>query len=188
MRSKGFFMLRSFLLTVLILISTSAYSETRIRIMAGNLTTGKKQSYDPGEGIRIIHGLQPDVVLLQEFNYKTNCPEDIQSFVDQTIGEKGYYYRESEASDQIPNGILSRYPIIQSGEWEDAEIPNRDFAWARIDIPGDHDLWVVSVHLSNKESSRRAKEANAILEYLAAQNIPADDYIAVGGEIGRAHV
>jgi len=36
--------------------------------------------------------------------------------------------------------------IVEAGEWDDPRVGNRDFAWARIDIPGPVDLWAVSVH------------------------------------------
>src|SRR5689334_16517688 len=53
----------------------------RVRVMAGNLTSGNNQSYDPGEGIRIFQGTHPDVALVQEFNYGTNSATDIRHFV-----------------------------------------------------------------------------------------------------------
>src|SRR5205085_11524393 len=44
-------------------------SDVRLRLVAANLTSGNFQSWDPGDGIRILEGLHPDVVLVQEFNY-----------------------------------------------------------------------------------------------------------------------
>ncbi len=58
---------------------------------------------------------------------------------------------------------------------------NRDFAWARIDIPGPHDLWAVSVHLLTTSASNRATEATQLVGYLNA-NVPAGDYVSVGGD------
>ena len=51
-------------------------------------------------------------------------------------------------SGDIPNGIISRYPIVASGSWVDTvqSQPNRGFAWAQIALPGTNDLYVVSVH------------------------------------------
>src|SRR4051812_31220585 len=122
-----------------------------LRILAANLTSGNFQSYDlpsvsiGGEGARILAGLHPDIVMLQEFNYAGNTAGELRSFVDATFGSSFSYYREAGA--QIPNGVISRYPILAAGEWDDPEVTNRDFAYARIDIPGPIDLWAISVHL-----------------------------------------
>ncbi len=105
----------------------------RIRLMAANLTSGSSQTYDPGHGIRIFQGAHPDVAMIQEFNYGTNSAADVRAFVDAAFGPGFSYFRESGA--QIPNGIVSRWPIVASGEWDDTSVANRDFAWARIDIP-----------------------------------------------------
>jgi hypothetical protein len=40
----------------------------------------------------------------------------------------------------IANGSISRWPILESGEWDAPLRGTRDFVWARIDIPGPKDL------------------------------------------------
>ncbi|QRK08687.1 pre-peptidase C-terminal domain-containing protein [Archangium violaceum] len=159
--------------------SGASLTEVRVRLMAANITSGNSQSYDPGHGTRIFQGTKPDVVMIQEFNYGNNSATAIRGFVDEAFGTGFYYYRESGA--QIPNGVISRWPIIASGEWTDPYVSNRDFAWARIDIPGPKDLWVVSVHLLTSGSSVRNSEANSLVNYVKA-NIPAGDYLAIGGD------
>ncbi|MCK8499281.1 endonuclease/exonuclease/phosphatase family protein [Myxococcus fulvus] len=154
-------------------------SYTNIRIMASNLSSGNGQDYDPGHGIRLMQGVDPDVVLIQEFNYKSDSVADITSLVNQ-VGPGFYYYREGGA--QIPNGVISRWPIIESGEWKDPEVDNRDFAWARIDIPGPRDLWAVSVHLLTRSSGARNAEANAIVTEVRGK-IPESDYLVIGGDL-----
>lgn len=149
--------------------------------MAANLTSGNGQDYDPGHGNRILQGLKPDIVLVQEFNYLNNTAADFRAWVDANFGPTFSYSREP-GGDQIPNGVVSRYPILASGEWNDSAVSNRDFAWARIDIPGDKDLWVISVHLLTTSSSNRNSEASQILNYIAAQGVPASDYVALGGD------
>jgi endonuclease/exonuclease/phosphatase family metal-dependent hydrolase len=155
-----------------------------LRVMAANLTSGNKQSYDPGHGLRIFQGLKPDVVMIQEFNLGTNSEAELRSFVDTAFGPVFYFYRETGA--QIPNGVISRYPILASGEWTDNSVGNRDFAWARIDIPGPKDLWVVSLHLLTDSASKRSSEATQLIGYLQAAAIPAGDYLAVGGDLNTA--
>ena len=127
--------------------------QTRIRVMAANITSGNNQGYDAGNGTRIFQGVKPDVVAIQEFNYGDNSATTLDNYVKSTFGPTYRYYREGGA--QIPNGIISRYPIIAAGEWDDTQVTNCDFAWARIDVPGTKDLWVVSVHLLTASSSVR---------------------------------
>jgi hypothetical protein len=173
----------SFILAAAISCSLAAADEV-IRIMAANITSGNNQSYDPGEGIRIFQGLDPDIVLIQEFNYSGNSPANFRSFVDNAFGMEFSYFREG-GDEQIPNGVISRYPIIQSGEWIDAQVNNRDFAWARIDIPGDKDLWAVSVHFLTSNASERNAQATALVGFIQA-NIPAADYLVVGGDFNTS--
>jgi endonuclease/exonuclease/phosphatase family metal-dependent hydrolase len=153
--------------------------DVRVRLMAANLTSGNGMSYDPGHGTRIFQGTDPDIVMIQEFNYGSNSNADIQSFVSAAFGPTFSYYREAGA--QIPNGIVSRYPILASGEWNDSSVANRDFAWARIDIPGPVDLWAVSVHLLTSGSGARNTEAKQLVQLIQA-NVPAGDYLAIGGD------
>jgi endonuclease/exonuclease/phosphatase family metal-dependent hydrolase len=152
---------------------------TRLRVMAGNLTSGTAQSYDPGHGIHIFKGAHPDVALVQELNYGSNSTTDIRAFVDAAFGTEYSYYREGGA--QIPNAIVSRYPILESGEWDDTSVSNRDFAWARIDIPGPVDLWAVSVHLLTSNASIRNTEAQKLVSYIKGK-VPAGDYLVIGGD------
>ncbi|MBC8012080.1 MAG: putative Ig domain-containing protein [Burkholderiales bacterium] len=156
-------------------------ADERIRIVAANLTSGNGQDYDPGHGNRILQGLRPDIVLVQEFNYLGNTSADFRAWVDMNFGASFSYVREPNPS-QIPNGVVSRYPILASGAWTDANVSNRKFVWARIDIPGDKDLWAISVHLLTTSASNRNAEASQILNYIAAQGIPATDYVTLGGD------
>lgn len=160
-------------------IAPEGRAETPLRIMAANTTSGNRQSYDPGEGTRIFQGLDPDIVLIQEFNFGDNSDGAISSWVAETFGPEFDYYREDGA--QIPNGVISRYPIIAAGEWNDVQVGNRDFAWAQIDIPGDRDLWAVSVHFLTRSGSVRNRQAIALRE-LAIANIPEGDYLVIGGD------
>ncbi|KYF68996.1 endonuclease [Sorangium cellulosum] len=162
-----------------ILAEGSEALSTRVRVMAANLTSGTKQSYDPGHGARIMAGVEPDIVLLQEFNYGSNTPSDILTFVDDAFGEGFSYYREAGA--QIPNGIVSRWPIVASGEWNDPSVSNRDFAWAKIDIPGPVDLWAVSVHFLTSSAGARDTEANDLVSFIDS-NVPEGDYLVIGGD------
>ncbi|WP_426749582.1 lamin tail domain-containing protein [Myxococcus sp. Y35] len=157
-----------------------ALGNVRLRLLAANTSSGNGQDYDLGHGIRIFQGTDADVVMIQEFNYRSNTAADLRSFVDTAFGPGFHYYREGGA--QIPNGIISRYPIIASGEWDDPYVSNRDFAWARIDVPGPRDLWAVSVHLLTTSSGNRNAEASSLVSRIRA-NIPEDDYLVIGGDL-----
>lgn len=149
-----------------------------VRVMAANLTSGNNQSWDPGHGARIIEGAQPDVVAMQEFNFGNNSSSALRGFVDDTFGSDFSYVR---GSGSIPNGVVSRWPFIDSGEWVDTNVGNRTFTWARIDIPGDVDLWVISVHLLTTSAGNRNAQGTQLVQYLQA-NVPPTDYVVIAGD------
>lgn len=160
-------------------------TNTTIRVMAANLN-GSVQSYQPF-ALRIFQGLKPDIVAIQEFNYSNNTPSDFRSMLNTAFGTNFVYSRETNAYS-IPNGIISRYPIIASGEWIDSDpnLNDRGFAWARIDLPGTNDLYVVSIHLKASSGTsnvdRRTAEANEISS-LIASNFPTNAWIVVAGDM-----
>lgn len=149
----------------------------RVRLMAGNLTSGTNQAYEL-PGTHIFQGLHPDIAMIQEFNVGDNTAATIRTWVDTAFGTSFVFFRESGA--QIPNGIVSRYPILASGIWQDPQSPNREFAYARIDVPGAPDLWAISVHLLTDDTKRPA-EATALVGYITA-NVPAGDYLVIAGD------
>lgn len=112
-----------------------------IRFMAANITSGKYQTYDDHKGIRIIQAFKPDIILMQEFNYG----DGERALVDEICGEGCHY---ATSSHSIPNAIVSRYPILESGYWKTNVSSARNWDWAVIDIPGDRNLLAVSLHLT----------------------------------------
>lgn len=151
----------------------------RVRIVASNLTSGTNQNYE-APGIRILQALKPDIALMQEFRY----PAGLRALVDTAFGPTFQYMVEPDPGN-IPNGIVSRYPILESGEWDDPDLTDRDFAWARIDVPGPIDLWAVSVHLRTTSSTARDVEAKNLLAYIKAK-VPAGAYLVVGGDMNTS--
>ena len=150
----------------------------RLRAMAANLTSGNLQSYDPGHGARIMQGADPDIVMIQEFNYGTNTVAELNDFVSATFGGEFSWQR---GAGMIPNGVISRWPFLSQGEWVDPSVNNRAFTWARVDLPGPNELWVVSVHLLTSGAGARNTEAAALVGRFQA-NIPPGDYLLVGGD------
>lgn len=134
----------------------------KIRIVAGNISSGNYQSYDPGHGIRIFQALKPDVALVQEMNYGDNSSDDYKEFAQKTVGTN--YYAVDSADYRIPNGVVSKYPITSHGYWKDPNISNRALMWAVIDIPGSTDLFAISVHLHTSPSGDQVKAAQVIAD------------------------
>src|SRR6185436_10722001 len=84
-------------------------TNTTVRVMAANLSSGNNQRYEP-PGLNILKGLKPDVVAMQEFNcsnsFGINTPAAIRSMIDDTFGTNFVYYREPfTGNGDIPNGI-----------------------------------------------------------------------------------
>ena len=160
-------------------------TNSTIRVMASNLTSGNNQRYE-SPGLHILRGLKPDIVAVQEFKYAstngagTDTTAAMREMVDYAFGTNFSYFRESGYN--IPNGIISRFPILASGSWDDIQVSDRGFAWARIDLPGTNDLYVVSVHLhSSGGSSSRSTEATN-LKGLIQSNFPANAWVIVAGD------
>jgi endonuclease/exonuclease/phosphatase family metal-dependent hydrolase len=157
----------------------------QIRVIAANLTSDNTQSYSPdngnhsnpeGAGARILKALKPDIVLIQEFN--TTVP--VRQWINRTLGEEFVFMREEGM--QIPNGIISRFPILSSGVWDDPVLDNRDFAWAQLRLPEQRDLWVVSVHLHSKGESSRDKQSIALANFIR-EKVPKDAMLIIGGDL-----
>ena len=150
-----------------------------LRIMAANISSGASLVYGPPEGVRIFQGLHPDVVLIQELNVGGNSAAEIDAFVTTTFGVTFTYYREPGV--QIPNGIISRYPILESGTWVDPQVANRGFAYAKLAIPGAHSLWAISLHLLTTGGTPRGLEIAELVTQVKAV-VPAEDYLVLGGD------
>lgn len=175
---------RSLIVLLLPLGGLSWAGPVSVRIVAANLTSDDHQSWSPdngnhsnpeGAGARILKALRPDIVLLQEFN--TSVP--VRQWVNDTLGVDFSVAREEGAG--IPNGIVSRFPIVNTGEWDDPVLENRDFAWARIALPGGRILRAVSVHLHSKTAASRNTEAETLLGRLAKE-VPGDEMVVLGGD------
>jgi endonuclease/exonuclease/phosphatase family metal-dependent hydrolase len=160
-----------------------ALSGTRVRVVEANTTSGNLQAYE-GPGIRIFQGLHPDIALVQEFNVGGNTQAEIDGFVQAAFGAGFSYYRESGA--QIPNGIVTRFPILQSGSWTDPRVGNRAFAWAKIRVPDGRSLWAFSLHLLTSSADNRSAEATSLVAQIKA-TVPAGDYVVIGGDFNTGN-
>lgn len=161
------------------------------RAMAANISTGNKQSYDPGHGIRIFKAVQPDIVLIQEFRYGNNTDAAAKDMVESTFGPEYFFSRgRYNGSSWLPNGVISRYPIIDSGYWQSNVVNNRDWDWALLDIPGKKELLVVSLHLHTADNNKEiAPLTSAIEKKIAADKANGLEYhVMVGGDFNSSTV
>ncbi len=158
-----------------------ASGESGVRIMAANLTSGNNQKYE-SPGIQIMQAVKPDVILIQEF---TPASGTVENLVAQICGADCTFQRGSVANGgTIPNGVISRYPILAMGTWIDTPTQNRQFEWARIDVPGPRDLLAISVHLLTKDESRPPQTA-ALVNYIQTNAQPTD-YVVLGGDFNTS--
>ena len=160
--------------------TTSPTPTHHLRLLAGNLTSGTQQSW-LAPGIHILAGTHADVAMLQEVNVGANTAPEITAFVGSAFGAGFSFARESDAGAQLPNAIVSRWPILDSGTWTDAQVSNRSFEWARIDVPGSVDLYAVSVHLLTTSATARDAEAHELVTDLQGL-APAGAYVVLAGD------
>ncbi len=165
------------LLQVHLCLGDTVRRSVTLTIATANLSDSTSQSYE-APGIRILQALKPDIVGIQEFNYKEGTSQDLARRI---FGTPFYFSRESGGA-RLPNGILSRYPIVAHGQWEDPYVANRCFAWATIAIPGPKPLHVVSVHLLQRHADRRGPEARHLLQ-LIRSTFPENDYVVLCGDL-----
>lgn len=172
------------LVSLLALARCLAAEPVPIRIVAANLTSDNRQTYSPdngnhsnpeGAGARILKAVKPDIVLIQEFN--TSIPP--RQWVNGIFGKEFHFAKEDTKG--IPNGVISRFPIAASGEWDDPVLDNREFFWARLRIPEQRDLWAISVHLHAKNASSRLTQTTALLKVIQ-DKVPKGDLIVLGGD------
>ena len=156
-----------------------------LRVMAANISSGARTDYGSIEGVRIFEGLHPDVVLIQELNVGGNTKAEIDAYVSTVFGTTFTYFREEGAGFQIPNGIISRYPIIESGSWADPGAANRGFAYAKLAVLGPRPLWAISLHLLTTGAAQRTAEVTELVAKVKAV-VPSADYLIVGGDLNTA--
>lgn len=161
-----------------VLAPVVSVSNVAVRVLTANLTSGNDQRYETA-GLNILRGLRPDVAAIQEFNYGGT----IRAMVDAAFGTNFQFYRESGTGYTIPNGVVSRWPITASGSWDDPQVPDRGFAWARIDLPGTNDLYVVSVHLHRNGGAGSRNLEATLIKSNVHRFFPPDAWTIIAGDL-----
>jgi len=179
------------LISVILLVSfgTSVLRAADLKIMTANVS--KVGTYAGDSGIRIFQGMEPDIVMLQE--WVLDPIESYRDYVDEAFGAEFYYYLGKSTGTgfgYMPNGIVSRWEIQTVGSWEDTSVTpsaDNDFAWAQIDLPGNNDLLAVSVHLKADagEAARRLAQAQVIKDYVENSLVynPSSSFLVVAGDL-----
>ena len=167
---------------------TFTLTNVNVRVMAANITSGNFSSYE-WPGINIFKALKPDVVAIQEFKYNNSASAvQLRQLVDTAFGTNFHYFRENyTAGGDIPNGIISRWPILTNGSWNDPLLANRGFAWAQIDLPGTNDLYMVSVHLYSSGSAMDRNTEATIIKTNIQNSFPANAWVIVGGDFNTGN-
>ena len=158
----------------------------KIRAMAANITSGNYSAYSPGHGVRIFKAVKPDIVMIQEFNWYRSDESDLSAFklISEAFDQSYYVHR---GNGSIPNGIISRYPIIDSGYWKSNKQNNRDWDWAIVDLPGSKELLVISVHLGTDTNTAEVPSLmNSIKNKVTADSKKKMTYFTmIGGDFNR---
>jgi len=146
-------------------------------LATANLTSSGQLYREAGQ--RILTASAADIVAIQE--WKVTNSGGHRAFVDHVFGSNYFYVVESNS---LPNGVISKWPIIAWGLWIDIYAFGRNHLWATIDLPGSRNLHVVSVHLdfSGGEGTRQY-ETLQLLNQLDAAGFPTNDYLAVCGDL-----
>ena len=158
-------------------------STVSFRAMAANITSGNNSSYNLGHGVRIFKAMKPDIVMIQEFNWykESDSLENALKLVTEAFDSSYYVHR---GSGSIPNGIISRYPIIDSGYWKSNKANNRNWEWAVIDLPGKKELLVISVHLHTSDNKSEAPSLMSALGKKIAEDKSKnlEYFLMIGGD------
>jgi endonuclease/exonuclease/phosphatase family metal-dependent hydrolase len=165
-----------------------AGNEDTLRVMTYNIRFGELASMQEiGEYIKTEN---PDIVMLQEVDWKTNrqrAPKQngvpMLNELAQVTGLFGIYGKALDYSGGYYGvGLLSKYPIISSKR---ILLPNpenkeqRVLLEAQIELPGKQIITVLSTHLEHSSATTRLAQVSFINDYVNKINTP----IILGGDL-----
>lgn len=152
-----------------------------VTVATANLSDSTTQAYsDPG--IRHLQALDPDILAIQEFNYQGGTTADL---VHRMFPANDRDFCRERGGARLPNGVVSRYPIVAWGQWEDPYVKNRQLFWATVRLPGGTKLHVVSVHLVQNRANRRIPEADYLVQCIR-EKFPRTDYVVLCGDLNTS--
>ncbi len=143
-----------------------------VRVMTYNIHNGFNTAgrLDPEAIARVIENARPDIVALQEVarGWYIDGSVDLAMWLSRRL-QMPYVF--GPTADRVwGNALLSRYSIK---EWKNVPIAPRDlpikrgFLWARIDVGGGEEIFVIATHLHHiqKDSAIRQQQISEILRF-----------------------
>lgn len=158
----------------------------KLRIMAANATSGSDQLYE-APGMNMLYAMDPDIIIIQEF---AGSAEEVVQNLEEHFHTKYSYHK---GKGRIGNGIIVKgenkikntytHPSIIS------TLRDRYYEAAIVDIPGDKDLLVVSLHLYTKASEDQVSQIDEypdVAKFIHSILNEGDYYVAVGGDFNSS--
>ena len=147
--------------------------------MSANTTDylyGEPQKYHE-PGMNMFYAMDPDIIIIQELGESAT---KVVNALEEHFKTK---YNIHVGEGRIGNGIITKGDLPIKEVFSEASaiktINDRKYEAAIVDIPGDKDLLVVSLHLSHKYNSEEyIPVANFVRSILAKGNY----YVALGGD------
>lgn len=183
-RANPFRTFLAVLAVVVLAISVPARAARRwltFTVATANLSDSTTQAYDD-PGIRHLQALDPDILAVQEFNYRGGTTADL---VRRMFPKNDRDFCRERGGARLPNGVVSRYPIVAWGQWEDPYVKNRQLFWTTVRLPGGTKVHVVSVHLVQNRANRRIPEADYLVQCIR-EKFPRNDYIVLCGDLNTS--
>ncbi|MBR4986392.1 MAG: hypothetical protein IKY83_11715 [Proteobacteria bacterium] len=158
----------------------------KLRIMAANATSGTDQLYeDPGKNM--IYAMDPDIIIIQEF---AGSATSLVKSLENHFHTKYSYF---SGQGRIGNGIIVKGENKIKNTYTQpsvvSTIRDRYYEAAIVDIPGDKDLLVVSLHLYTKASEDQVSQIDeypAVAKFIHSILNEGDYYVAVGGDFNSS--
>ena len=152
-----------------------------VTVATANLSDSTTQAYRDS-GIRHLQALDPDILGIQEFNFQGGTTADL---VHRMFPKNDRDFCRERGGVRLPNGVVSRYPIVAWGQWEDPYVKNRQLFWATVRLPGGVKLHVVSVHLVQNRANRRIPEADYLVQCIR-EKFPRNEYVVLCGDLNTS--
>ena len=150
-------------------------------VATANLSDSTTQAYrEPG--IRLLQALNPDIIGIQEFNFQGGTTADL---VRRMFPAAVRDFCRERGGARLPNGVISRFPVVAWGQWEDPYVKNRQLFWSTVRLPDGQKLHIVSVHLVQNRANRRIPEADYLVQCIRKQ-FPAKDFVVLCGDLNTS--
>ncbi len=152
-------------------ICAQAQDTVKLRVMSMNIRLGgERAGYKADPYAELIGKYDPDVVCLQEVDYKTfrNGHRDWLNEVALQTGMFPEFFKSFSytADDGYGTAILSRYPFFKSYKTvfpqKDGEREPRACGWICVQLPDGTVVRVITVHLALQNATNTTRNINAI--------------------------